>query len=179
MTSTLTAGALDLTGERPRKLLNYVGGEWVEGAGKFTTLSHAVTGAPVAEASTEGVDFKAMVDYARRVGGPSLRKMTFHERALMLKAMAQYLGGRKEEFYTISAATGATKATRGSTSMAASEHSTCMRRRVVASCLTRRFTWTVQPKPSRRVGRSSDVMCASRSKAWPCTSTRSTSPCGG
>src|SRR5690349_7521668 len=109
MTSTLTAGALDLTGERPRKLLNYVGGEWVEGAGKFTTLSHAVTGAPVAEASTEGVDFKAMVDYARRVGGPSLRKMTFHERALMLKAMAQYLGGRKEEFYTISAATGATK----------------------------------------------------------------------
>src|SRR5690348_3101726 len=109
MTTTLSTTTLDLTGDKPRRLQNYVGGEWVEGAGKFTTLTHAVTGAPVAEASTEGVDFKAMVDYARRVGGPALRKMTFHERALMLKAMAQHLSGRKEEFYTISAATGATK----------------------------------------------------------------------
>jgi oxepin-CoA hydrolase/3-oxo-5,6-dehydrosuberyl-CoA semialdehyde dehydrogenase len=35
--------------------------------------------------------------------------MTFHERALMLKAMAQYLMSRKDEFYAVSAATGATK----------------------------------------------------------------------
>ena len=45
MTSMLTASPLDLTGERPRKLLNYVAGQWVEGIGKFTTLNHAVTGA--------------------------------------------------------------------------------------------------------------------------------------
>src|SRR5438309_9076696 len=51
MTSTLTASSFDITGERPRRLLNYVAGEWVEGAGKFTALTHAVTGAPVAEAS--------------------------------------------------------------------------------------------------------------------------------
>ena len=50
-----------------------------------------------------------MVDYAKRVGGPALRTMTFHERALMLKAMAQYLMARKDEFYLVSAATGATK----------------------------------------------------------------------
>ena len=110
MTSTLTASPLDLTGEHPRRLQNYVAGEWVEGTGTFATLHHAVTGAPVAEASTEGIDFARMVEYARRVGGPALRKMTFHERALMLKAMAQYLTGRKESFYAISAATGATKA---------------------------------------------------------------------
>ena len=91
MTSTLTASALDLTGEHPRKLLSYVAGEWVEGSGRFTTLTHAVTGAPVAEASSEGIDFAEMVAYARRVGGPALRKLTFHERALMLKAMAQFL----------------------------------------------------------------------------------------
>src|SRR5690349_15449569 len=109
MTTTLTASPLDLTGEKPRKLLNYVAGEWVEGTGTFTTLNHAVTGAPVAAASSEGVDFAAMVAYARRVGGAALRKMTFHERALMLKAMAQFLTARKEGFYTISAATGATK----------------------------------------------------------------------
>ena len=51
MTTTLTASALDLTGERPRKLLNYVAGEWVEGSGRFATLQHAVTVVPVAEAS--------------------------------------------------------------------------------------------------------------------------------
>jgi oxepin-CoA hydrolase/3-oxo-5,6-dehydrosuberyl-CoA semialdehyde dehydrogenase len=50
-----------------------------------------------------------MVEYATRVGGPALRKLTFHERALMLKAMAQYLMARKDEFYLVSAATGATK----------------------------------------------------------------------
>ena len=108
MTSTLAAAPLDLTGERPRKLLNYVAGEWVEGTGLFTTLHHAVTGAPVAESSSEGIDFATMVGYARRVGGLALRKLTFHERALMLKAMAQFLTVRKDDFYRVSAATGAT-----------------------------------------------------------------------
>jgi oxepin-CoA hydrolase/3-oxo-5,6-dehydrosuberyl-CoA semialdehyde dehydrogenase len=84
-------------------------GEWVEGTGTLATLHHAVTGEPIAETGTGGVDFKAMLDYGRRVGSPTLRKMTFHARARMLKAMAQYLMGRKDEFYEVSAATGATK----------------------------------------------------------------------
>ena len=50
-----------------------------------------------------------MLDYARTVGGPKLRGMTFHERARMLKALAQYLTARKEQFYEVSKATGATK----------------------------------------------------------------------
>ena len=92
------------------KLQSYALGEWVTGTGKPTELFHAVTGAKVAEATSEGVDFKAMLDYARTVGGPALRKMTFHERANMLKQMAKYLTERKEEFYAASAPTGATKA---------------------------------------------------------------------
>src|SRR5450759_68449 len=51
-----------------------------------------------------------MAEYARNAGGPALRAMTFHQRALMLKAMARYLMDRKDTFYAISAATGATKA---------------------------------------------------------------------
>ena len=93
----------------PRRLQHFALGKWVEGSDKSATLSHAVTGAPVAEASSGGLDFRGMVDYAKRVGGPALRAMTFHQRALMLKAMAQYLIARKDEFYRISAATGATK----------------------------------------------------------------------
>src|SRR5947207_15209627 len=91
------------------RLPNFVRGEWIVGEGKATDLFHAVTGEKIAEATTAGIDAKAMVDYATRTGGPALRKMTFHQRALMLKAMAQYLMARKDEFYPVSAATGATK----------------------------------------------------------------------
>ena len=92
------------------RLQNYAAGEWVTGAGEGTTLVHAVSGEPVAVASSEGLDFAAMADYARRVGGPALRRMTFHQRALMLKEMARYLTDRKDALYRLSAATGATKA---------------------------------------------------------------------
>lgn len=92
------------------KLRSYAQGKWVEGSGKATELFHAVTGDKVAEATSEGLDFKAMLEYGRTVGGAKLRKMTFHQRAAMLKAMAKYLMERKEEFYQASAATGATKA---------------------------------------------------------------------
>jgi oxepin-CoA hydrolase/3-oxo-5,6-dehydrosuberyl-CoA semialdehyde dehydrogenase len=92
------------------RLQNYVAGEWVNGSGKTTDLFHAVTGEKIAEASTGGIDFGRMVDYARTTGGPALRKLTFHERARRLKALAQYLMERKDAFYAISAMTGATKA---------------------------------------------------------------------
>lgn len=91
------------------KLKNYIQGQWVEGTGKGTTLYNAVTGKAVAEATTEGLDFKAMLEYARTVGGPKLRKMTFHERSRMLKALALYLSQKKDILYKLSAATGATK----------------------------------------------------------------------
>jgi oxepin-CoA hydrolase/3-oxo-5,6-dehydrosuberyl-CoA semialdehyde dehydrogenase len=91
------------------RLKNYAMGEWVEGTGAGTDLFHAVTGEKVAEASSAGLDFKGMLEYGRRVGGPALRRMTFHERARMLKALAIHLTARKEEFYRVSAATGATK----------------------------------------------------------------------
>jgi oxepin-CoA hydrolase/3-oxo-5,6-dehydrosuberyl-CoA semialdehyde dehydrogenase len=81
----------------------------VTGSGSATTLFHAVTGEPVAEATSEGLDFAAMIQYARTVGGPALRRMTFHQRALMLKEMAKYLSDRKDVLYKRSAATGATK----------------------------------------------------------------------
>lgn len=91
------------------KLGNYALGQWIEGTGKSADLIHAVTGEKIGEASSGGLDFGAMAEYARNVGGPSMRRLTFHQRAAMLKAMAQYLMERKEQFYTVSAATGATR----------------------------------------------------------------------
>ena len=92
-----------------KRLGSYAQGSWVEGKGTPVTLYHAVSGEPVAQASSEGVDFKGMLEYARRTGGPALRVKTFHERARMLKALASHLMERKDGFYAVSAATGATK----------------------------------------------------------------------
>jgi oxepin-CoA hydrolase/3-oxo-5,6-dehydrosuberyl-CoA semialdehyde dehydrogenase len=91
------------------RLQNYALGEWIAGTGNGTTLYNAVTGAEVGVASSEGLDFKAMLEHGRTVGGPTLRAMTFHQRARILKALAQYLTARKDEFYLVSGWTGATK----------------------------------------------------------------------
>ena len=91
------------------KLKNYALGQWVEGSGEGQALYNSVTGEVVAEASSSGLDFGAMMDYAREVGGPALRKMTFHERGRMLKALALFLLKQKEKYYELSYATGATR----------------------------------------------------------------------
>ena len=91
------------------RLKSYAAGRWVAGTGRPAVLASAITGEPVAEIDSTGLDFAAMLDHARTVGGPALRELTFHQRALMLKALAGYLMERKEEFYELSKPTGATR----------------------------------------------------------------------
>ena len=91
------------------KLENYITGNWVTGDGEGQLLYNAVTGAPVAAASTKGLDFKSIIEYGRTTGNPALRKMTFHQRGNMLKTLALHLRNHLEKFYTISYQTGATK----------------------------------------------------------------------
>ncbi len=91
------------------KLQNYAQGQWVEGSGKEKPLFDAITGEQIASASSEGLDFAGMMDYARKVGAPALRKMTFQERGLMLKSLALHLISLKAKYYEVSAKTGATK----------------------------------------------------------------------
>ena len=91
------------------RLRNYALGEWVEGTGKSADLFNAITGEKIAESSSGGLDFRAMAEYARKVGGPNMRALTFHQRAARLKAVAKHLMEHKDEFYALSAATGATK----------------------------------------------------------------------
>jgi oxepin-CoA hydrolase/3-oxo-5,6-dehydrosuberyl-CoA semialdehyde dehydrogenase len=91
------------------KVMSYASGEWFDAKGAGRPVLHAVTGEPVAEISTEGLDFQGMIDHAHRVGGPNLRRMTFHARGRMLKALAQALMARKKELYELSTKSGATK----------------------------------------------------------------------
>lgn len=92
------------------QLENYVSGQWIAGEGRGQVLFNAVTAEPIATTSTGGIDFAAALEYGRRIGNPSLRRMSFHERGLMLKALALHLRNHLHKFYTISYQTGATKA---------------------------------------------------------------------
>ena len=91
-------------------LKNYAYGQWIPGSGSGQMLKDASTGEDIALASSEGLDIAMMYQHARSVGNPSLRKLTFRERGLMIKALALYLMERKEKYYEVSYKTGATKA---------------------------------------------------------------------
>ncbi len=88
---------------------SYVAGEWFSGGGDGARVVNAVNGDYIGAVSSDGMDFREVLRHARETGGPALRAMTLHERALCLKALAQYLMERKEEFYQVSAWTGATR----------------------------------------------------------------------
>ncbi len=90
-------------------LNNYVLDRWQPGAGEGSPQYHALTGDLLGTASSEGLDYAAILEYGRKIGGPALRRMTFHERGRMLKALALYLTDRKEKYYTVSHWTGATR----------------------------------------------------------------------
>lgn len=92
------------------KLENFILGRWITGDGEGQPLFDAVTGEQIATASTKGIDFKDILQYARTTGNPALRKMSFHERGLMLKNLALHLRNHLDKFYQISYQTGATKA---------------------------------------------------------------------
>jgi oxepin-CoA hydrolase/3-oxo-5,6-dehydrosuberyl-CoA semialdehyde dehydrogenase len=92
-----------------QNIKNYVCGEWVAGEGVETQLFNAITGEQFAETSSKGLDYNRVLSYGREVGGATLRKMTFQERGRMLKALALYLMKKKDAYYQLSAATGATK----------------------------------------------------------------------
>jgi len=91
------------------RLSSYATGGWFQASDDGVIVKDAVYGQPIAQVSSTGLDFAAMVEYARKVGGTNLQRFTFHERATMLKSLAQYLSERKEAFYLLSFKSGTTR----------------------------------------------------------------------
>ena len=91
------------------EIKNYVLGEWISGEGTEIDHIHAITGEIISTTSSKGLDFSSILEYGRKKGSCSLRKMTFQQRGEMLKSLALHLNKRKEIFYTLSKATGATR----------------------------------------------------------------------
>ena len=90
------------------KVTSYSQGNWIN-KGTETDLKSAVNGKTVATLIEADLNYSAMCEHARTVGGPKLREMTIHQRAFKIKFLAQYLIERKEEFYKLSTHTGATR----------------------------------------------------------------------
>jgi oxepin-CoA hydrolase/3-oxo-5,6-dehydrosuberyl-CoA semialdehyde dehydrogenase len=89
-------------------LRSYLSGAWQQPTEDGLPLHDAVTGEQVARISSAGLDIGAALEHGRRVGGPALRELTFHQRAALLKALASALREHREELYALSARTGAT-----------------------------------------------------------------------
>ena len=95
---------------KTQQLLNYARDAWVAGdASSLSEIASAIDGAPVARTGSGGLDFGGMLRHAREIGGPALRKMTFHERARMIKGLGLAIMARKEELYELNYLTGSTR----------------------------------------------------------------------
>jgi oxepin-CoA hydrolase/3-oxo-5,6-dehydrosuberyl-CoA semialdehyde dehydrogenase len=80
-----------------RVVRNFLKGQWIEGSGTGTVLTNATTGLPIASASSAGLDLGDALAYARRVGGPDLRGLTFAQRGDLLKNLSETLHGARDE----------------------------------------------------------------------------------
>ena len=90
-------------------LQSFSQGRWQSGGGDATPLLDASTGEEVARIPRVGPDVAAMMQFARKIGGPEIRKLTFTQRAAILKELGKYLFGHIEEFAAISSRTGSTR----------------------------------------------------------------------
>ena len=89
---------------------NYVLGQWTSGSDTEYDAIHAITGEQIGRVSSLGLSYDDILEYGRDKGGKSLREMTFPKRGLMLKSLALFLQEKKERYYEVSYATGATRA---------------------------------------------------------------------
>jgi len=89
-------------------LQSFIAGRWI-GQQAAQALHSAINGQEVAFAHAESLDFAEALQYGRTTGLNGMLAMDFQQRAAALRALAKYLGERKEELYAISAHTGATR----------------------------------------------------------------------
>ena len=159
------------------QLLNYERDRWIAGDAPVEIPS-AIDGAPVATTGSGGLDFGGMLRHAREVGGPALRKLTFHDRARMIKVLGLAIMARKEELYELNYLTGATRKDGwidiegGAGTLSPSPP------RAAASCRTRMCCSTASLRACRRTALSSASISTRRCRARRSTSTPSTSPSG-
>jgi oxepin-CoA hydrolase/3-oxo-5,6-dehydrosuberyl-CoA semialdehyde dehydrogenase len=85
-----------------KRLRSHVEGRWRTASSRFVPLVNPCSEQVIAEASSEGVDFAAALDYARRQGGPALRELNIAGRADLLDRMSRTLHEHRDELIALS-----------------------------------------------------------------------------
>jgi 3,4-dehydroadipyl-CoA semialdehyde dehydrogenase len=88
------------------QLESYVSGSWVKGSGKASVLVNPATEEPIAEASTDGLDFAAAFAYARSEGGKALRALSFAQRGEILRALSRAIHAQRDALIDLGIANG-------------------------------------------------------------------------
>jgi 3,4-dehydroadipyl-CoA semialdehyde dehydrogenase len=88
------------------ELASFVEGKWVAGTGAGTELVNPATEEPLARASTSGLDMRRLLAFAREVGGPALRKLSFAERGALLENASKAIHAARDELIEIAIANG-------------------------------------------------------------------------
>lgn len=88
------------------KLKSYLCGEWREGEGPGEALLNPATEETLAHASGDGLDRKQALDFARAVGGPALRALTFKQRGELIQKTAALLQKNRDELIGLAMANG-------------------------------------------------------------------------
>ncbi len=91
-----------------RAVESFAVGKWVAPGDGSRSIESAITGAPIAFAGNDALPFQDMLGWAKAQGGAALGKLTFHDRARMLKALALHLREHRAALYELSYDTGAT-----------------------------------------------------------------------
>ncbi len=89
-------------------LTSYLCDSWTPAVAPFRPVHSAVSGELICQVGDRPAQPRAAVQHARTHAGPALRALSFHERALILKQLAQYLNEHRELLYPLSRETGAT-----------------------------------------------------------------------
>src|SRR5262245_51179336 len=88
------------------ELRSHICGKWIAGQGTRQTLVNPATEAPLASASSEGVDLGAALDYGRKTGGPALRALSFEARGALLKAIADAMQDARDDLINLGISNG-------------------------------------------------------------------------
>ena len=89
-----------------QRLSSYVQGAWVEGTGTGVDLHDPTSEEAIAACDSTGVDFAAVVEHARTLGGPALRALSFPARGQLLKRISAAIHEQREELISVATANG-------------------------------------------------------------------------
>lgn len=85
-----------------KSLRSYAAGAWHTADDGFVEIHDPCSEAAIARVSSAGVDFAALLEHGRTVGGPALRALSFAERAALLMEASKALHAHREELIDLS-----------------------------------------------------------------------------